>query len=82
MVDDRERHATFEIGERQAGALLGRIAVAILNRAAGGAVAPADDRVQLAEQSLDHPAFMHPAAVATADRDAIFGAAAPKRGAF
>jgi hypothetical protein len=60
--------------------LLGRIAVAILDRAAGGAVAPADDRVQLAEQALDHAALVHATSVAVSDRHAVFGAASPERG--
>ena len=83
VVDDRERHATFEIGEGQAGALLGRIAVAILDRAAGGAVAPADDPRSAcrAGASTTPPSCTRPRLRRRID-DAIFGAAAPERGSL
>ena len=79
VIDDGERHAAFEVGERQAGPLLGWIAVAIHDRAAGGAVMHPDHAVELAEQTLDHAALVHAASIAAADRHAIFRAASPER---
>jgi hypothetical protein len=54
MVDDGERDAALEIGKGKAGALLRRLAVVILDRAASGAVMLADHAIEFAEQTLDH----------------------------
>jgi len=80
VVDDRERDATFEIGESEARALFRRIEVAVLDRPARCSVAPADHAIELAEQALDHAAFMHAASVAASNEHAIIFAAAPERG--
>ena len=64
MIDDGQRQACFEFGERQAGARSRRVAIPVGNRSAGRSISRRDHRIELAQNTFDHAALMDPAAVA------------------
>ena len=48
VIDDGQRQACFEIGERQAGALSRRVAITVSDRSTGRAISRGDHRIELA----------------------------------